>query len=179
MKVPPENDWMITKCISEALSSSKMPKSIPNGLAHTKSTKIILVSQESSFWLFDRNVVPRVQATGILWMITLMAKTVISPSWLKTPMAIPSIKLWKTRATPKVAMVTLSTLYTYSGSSFWPVFRISSVWDWSAALVSRLLTLLFLLSFSIILVYVWSAFSDMEFSLSPPSICKGGSFLGL
>ena len=50
------------------------------------------------------------QATGILWMITLMARTVMSASSLKTPMARPSTILWRIKAIPNVVKLLGSNL---------------------------------------------------------------------
>lgn len=114
--VPPANDLIDNNRISETLYLRMMPSNIPNGLAEMNSKKNVLVNQEFNCWLFYWKVVPSVNATGILWMMTLMARTVISPILLKTPIAIPSIKLCMINTMPKVAIVTLSILYLSLGN---------------------------------------------------------------
>jgi hypothetical protein len=68
-----------------------MPQSIPIGLARMNSQKTMMVQGPEIGWSFVLNVVPTEQATGILWMITLVAKIAIEPTSSNTPMARPSI----------------------------------------------------------------------------------------
>lgn len=58
----------------------------------------------------ERKVVPTVHATGILWITTETVKTARSSSLSNTPIAKPSIKLWRMIAIPKDTIVEISTL---------------------------------------------------------------------
>lgn len=67
---------------------------------------------------FDKKVVPRVQASGTLWIMTLSAKIVISVTVLKTPIERPSTTLYRTKAIPKVVKLLGSNLCLNSFSVF-------------------------------------------------------------
>ena len=66
-----------------------------------KETNTTMVVGAISSWLWDLKVVPTVQATGILCITTLTARTVIVPISLNIPIARPSIRLCKQIASPK------------------------------------------------------------------------------
>lgn len=75
-----------------------------------KAAKIILVDHWSRVYALDKKVVPTVHATGILWIITETVKTARSSSLSNTPIANPSIKLWRIIASPNETIVEVSTL---------------------------------------------------------------------
>jgi hypothetical protein len=87
---------MLTSC-----SPRIIPTTMPTGDAQMKAMKVIKLETSFHFLLCERKVVPTEQATGTLWITTLIAKTVIAESSLKTPIANPSMKLCRVMATPK------------------------------------------------------------------------------
>lgn len=77
-----------------------MPTTIPMGDARMKKAKVMKLDISFQSLPWERNVVPTEQATGTLWMTTEIASTAMALSSLKTPMASPSMKLWRVMATP-------------------------------------------------------------------------------
>lgn len=117
MKVPPEIDWRMLSTRALPLLPTAKPMIIPIGEESMNAMKIIKVEMAFHYYPFERKVVPTVQATGILWIKTLIARTVISLSSSKTPIASPSNKLWIIIASPKATRVEILTLEVSSDAS--------------------------------------------------------------
>ena len=94
-----------------------IPRIMPSGAATINPIKTNFVYHNSQVPPLDKKVVPNVHATGILWTITLIARTVISDNSLKTPIASPSTTLCKIKATPNASRLPGFNLYLYSEPS--------------------------------------------------------------
>ena len=99
--MPPERAWIMIRAIFSSYFPKIIPVTIPIGEARIKNTNVMKLEISVQLFPCAKNVVPTEHATGTLWMTTEIAKIAMAPISLKTPIASPSMKLWRVMATPK------------------------------------------------------------------------------